>query len=332
VFPVLLDFRLPDFLGQLGWKEMGLTLSFFLLLWLWFKSRPCFQARAFAFWSLTYLILRLVLMQSGAGFRVQLYAYPALMCTGFVTGVLLIVRRARKESIPINIVWDICLWVVFCSMVGARVFFIAVNINHYLAQPGKLLTLEGGMVFYGGMLGAMAAGTYICQKHQISLLKITDLVIPAIALGHAFGRMGCFAAGCCHGLPTRIDGFGAIFRIDGTAVSTNHYLGVPLHPTQLYEAFGELVIFFILLLLTKRKSYHGQLFLTYLFLYASLRSGVEMFRGDNERGMLFQWDLFGDPHPELLSIGQVLSLILVSTVLIVFWRIAKRRRQLRPKP
>jgi phosphatidylglycerol:prolipoprotein diacylglycerol transferase len=96
----------------------------------------------------------------------------------------------------------------------------------------------------------------------------------------------------------------------------------------LYEAGGELVIFLVLIFLRRRKRFHGELFIAYLVMYPILRSIVEMFRGDYERGMLLQIDLFGSPQPEILSTSQLISLLMaVGAIVLLNYLLRQRKRQ-----
>ena len=258
-------------------------------------------------------MLRSLLWFAGPGYEFRLHTYGVMIATGFVVGIYLAARQSKREGVAPEVVLDLGFWILVASMVGSRVLFIIVNINQYMADPINLLKFwQGGLVFYGGFIGALLAVVWYCSRHQLSFFQVADILVPSVAIGHTFGRLGCFSAGCCHGIPTGIAGYGAVYHAAGTVVARNHLLGVPLHPTQLYEAAGELIIFFVLVMIRRRKKFHGQLLITYLFLYPILRSVNEMFRGDYERGMLFRWNLFGDAKPELLSISQLISFILAA--------------------
>lgn len=325
--PVLIDFHLPLFLASYGWIEGLITGLLVCGFFIWRFRRPGFSWPAFAFWLAVLAGLRILLWYAGPGYHFKLHTYGVMIAIGFVVGIGLAARQARREGIPPDVVLDLAFWILIASMVGSRVLFIVVNMDQYIAQPIKLVKFwQGGLVFYGGFLGAVAAAVWYCTKNQISFLRIADVMVPSVAIGHTFGRLGCFSAGCCHGLPTGSDAFGAIFTASGSVVARNGLLNVPLHPTQLYEAAGELVIFSLLLLMRRRKRFHGQLLITYLFLYAILRSVNEMFRGDYERGMLVRWDLFGDPKPELLSTSQLISLILAGVAVGLLIKLLRARR------
>lgn len=325
--PVLIQFDFPLFLGGFHWIEGLISAVGVGLLLLWRLRRPDFSPIGFGFWLVVYASLRGLVMYAGPGYPFKLHTYGVMIALGFVVGISLAVRQARREGLAPDVMLDLAFWILISSMVGSRLLFIIVNMGDYVAQPINLVKFwQGGLVFYGGFIGAVAATYYYCMKRQISFWRIADIIIPTVAIGHAFGRLGCFSAGCCHGLPTGMDGFGAVYTATGTVVSRSLLLGTPLHPTQLYEALGELTIFFILVMMRRRKRFHGQLLIAYMFLYPVLRSANEMFRGDYDRGMLVRWDLFGDPKPELLSTSQLISFILAAVAVgLLVWMFRQRR-------
>ncbi|RLB58016.1 MAG: prolipoprotein diacylglyceryl transferase [Deltaproteobacteria bacterium] len=324
MFPVLLSFRFPDWLARFGWVEGVLTV---LLAgaWLWWRRRrPGFAWRGAAGVLVLYAAARTAVALAGPGYRFELHTYGVLVALGFVMAIVVAARQARREFIDANLVLDLAFWILVAALVGSRLLYILVNLPEYVADPLALLKVwTGGLVFYGGFIGAVAASWYFCQRRGVGFFRIADVVIPSVALGHFFGRLGCFSAGCCHGSGSGSHLFGAIYTAPHTVVARSHLLGVPLHPTPLYDGFGELMIFFLLLLLRRHKRWHGQLLVAWLVAYPLWRFLTEMFRGDVERGMLAWIDLFGDQRPELLSTSQVVSLGLL-LLAVVLWRRLRR--------
>jgi len=326
MLPVLIQFHFPDFLGHLTWVEIAATIVAVGLLFLWRRRSPRFSYYGFFLWVGIYAALRGLIWYAGPGYHFKLHTYGVMIAAGFVVAIYLAVRQAKREFIDPNVVLDLAFWILIAAMVGSRVLFIIVNADDYIADPLLLIKVwQGGLVFYGGFIGAVAASWYYCHRKGISFFRISDLLIPSVAIGHFFGRLGCYSAGCCHGSPTGVDWYGAVFTAKGTVVARSDLLGTPIHPTQLYESFGELCIFVLLLLLRPRKRYNGQLLVVWLFLYPAWRFLGEMFRGDLERGMLFEWDLFGDFRPELLSTSQLVSLGLMG--LAGFLYFTQRRKK-----
>jgi len=187
-------------------------------------------------------------------------------------------------------------------------------------------------VFYGGFIGAAGAVWWFCRQRKIPFLRLADVIAPTVALGQAFGRLGCFAAGCCWGKPASLhlpwavrfpraahDIFG---RLTGGAIAANsqledtrrwviestgqvfdhfvpgsirlsdwvaeHGTTLPIHPTQLYESLAQLLLFVLLMIARRYRRFHGQILALYLIGYSIIRTTVEMFRGDFERGTLHQ--------------------------------------------
>jgi len=147
----------------------------------------------------------------------------------------------------------------------------------------------------------VAAAWYI-RRRQMPALATCDAFAPGLAMGHAIGRIGCFAAGCCYGKPTT-----HFWGVTFTNPLANFYsqtpLNVPLEPTELFESAVELANFFILMWMLKRKKFDGQVFGAYLFLYGVARFFIEFLRGDPGRGEVFGGLMTGT---QLISIGLVI--------------------------
>jgi len=144
-------------------------------------------------------------------------------------------------------------------------------------------------------------GILFTKYQRLPVWKIADIFSPGIALGQSIGRLGCFAAGCCYGRPTKLP-LGVIFRDPYSHETVGVPLMIPLHPTQLYEAACNAIIFVILWLSLKSKKFDGQVFILYLVLYSTVRFLIEFLRGDPDRGFLFNG---------LLSTSQFISLVLL---------------------
>lgn len=212
-----------------------------------------------------------------------IHTYGVLVAAAFLLGLALAVKQAKKEGIPQERIVDIGFYVLVGAIVGSRLFFVAVNAGHYLRHPLDIFKIwEGGLVFYGGLIFALPLAVWYIRRHHLDTWRITDIFAPSIAIGHAVGRLGCFAAGCCYGRLCELP-WAVTFHNPETLATA----GIPLHPTQLYESAGEFLNFLILITLRKFQSFKGQLFWTYIFLYSALRFVVEFFRGDEARGYLF---------------------------------------------
>jgi phosphatidylglycerol:prolipoprotein diacylglycerol transferase len=212
-----------------------------------------------------------------------IHTYGVLVAAGFLLGLGLAVKQARKEGIPSEKIVDLGFYVLLSALIGSRLLFVLINASHYMKNPLEIFKIwEGGLVFYGGVLLAVPTVLWYVKKNALGLWSTSDLFAPSIAIGHAIGRIGCFFAGCCYGKPAEGLPWAVIF----TDPKSLALIGIPLHPTQLYESLGEFVNFFILIILRRHKSFNGQLFMTYILLYSVLRFIVEFYRGDVGRGFI----------------------------------------------
>lgn len=231
----------------------------------------------------------------------KLHTYGLMIAIGFLVGMNLAAREARridvsKEGGFDQFVLDLTFWILVSSIVGARLLFIIVEWSDvYARNPLKIFKVwEGGFVFYGGFIAAVAFSVYYCRRKGRSFLVVADTLIPSVALGHFFGRLGCLAAGCCWGVEVDPQFPFAVQFPEGALAHSSMLRSqvLPpgaeytphLHPVQLYESFGELTIFFVLIGVRSIKRFHGQVLLFYLFSYPILRTGLEFIRGDKERG------------------------------------------------
>ena len=198
------------------------------------------------------------------------------LAVAFVTALWTAALRAPRSGIPAEKISDAGLWLILGAVLGARTLYVATYWNDSFAgQPITEIFMiqRGGLVFYGGLIGAALACIIFAKAQKLALWKIADILAPSIALGYAFGRCGCLFNGCCFGrecsLPWAIH-----FPTDHATA------GAPVHPTQIYDSFLSLGLYAALAWLYRRKKFDGQVFATYLMAYAALRSFVEMFRGD----------------------------------------------------
>jgi phosphatidylglycerol:prolipoprotein diacylglycerol transferase len=136
-----------------------------------------------------------------------------------------------------------------------------------------LMVQHGGLVYYGGLIGASVACVVFARQRKIGLWRLADILAPGVALGSFFGRWGCLMNGCCYGKPTTMP-WGIQFPVGHETYP--HYV----HPTEIYDSLLNLALFAFLAWFYKRRKFDGQVFGLYLICYAVLRSFVELFRGD----------------------------------------------------
>ena len=244
--------------------------------------------------------------------------YGVFLAIAFLCAILIAVRLARRDGLPAEKIYDLCLWMLLAGLVGSKILMLFTEPD-YRDNPALFLSLDflrSGGVWYGGLLGAVLAGYFLMKRYKLPWWKTADACAPGIAIGNFFGRQGCFAAGCCWGKPTSLP-WGVKFTEAGHQIT-----GVPidahLHPTQLYESFGMLLVFLFLLWLHKRKRFDGQVILAYALLYSAIRFAIEFVR-DDPRG-----DVFGLTSLTGLSTSQLISLVIGIWALILLIR--RRRR------
>jgi phosphatidylglycerol:prolipoprotein diacylglycerol transferase len=262
---------------------------------------------------------------------VELHSYGLAIALGFTVGTVVAVKEAGRLGLPDRGAFvDLLFWVLVAGIGGSRLAYVLLHAGDYgrlcaggggarsagrvLADCAAALRLwQGGLVFYGGLLGAGAAVALFVRRRRWRFGTVADALAPGLALGHAVGRLGCFLAGCCYGRPwaaglrfprgsVAFDELAVTLPVGATATP-------PLHPTQLYEAAGELIIFFLLLRARRHRRFDGATALLYVLLYGVLRSVVELFRGDPGRGMLGP-----------VSIAQVVSVALAAAAALVLAR------------
>ncbi len=205
------------------------------------------------------------------------HTYGFFIALGFMAALGLILREARRVGMDRERIMDLTFYMLLAGIVASRVAYILLNLREFASDPLEAFKLwHGGLVFYGGFLGAAAVYFLFLRHNRMPLWKTADLLAPAVPLAHAFGRLGCFSAGCCYGGACDLP-----WAVTFTAPGTLAPMGVPLHPTQLYEALGLLALFFVIFHVVRpRKRFDGQVFFTYTLLYAVLRFILEFFRGD----------------------------------------------------
>lgn len=219
-----------------------------------------------------------VLLELG-GLKIQSYGF--FIALGYLAALMLSRRQARREGFEPAVFSGLCLIALLSGLIGARALFVLTNLAHFRENPAEIWRFwSGGVVFYGGFLLAAPLCALYLRHRKIPLAAGLDVLAPALALGHALGRIGCFAAGCCHGSICPYP-WGVRFHTDLVDPALR---GQPLHATQLYESLGLLALCSLLLWWSKKRPPAGALASAYVAGYGALRISVEIFRGDTIRG------------------------------------------------
>ena len=208
----------------------------------------------------------------------SIHWYGVMVALGFMAGLWTASRRAVRAGIAAEKLLDLGPWLIVGAILGARTLYVVSYWREFFADEpiAEIFKVwKGGLVFYGGLIGAMLAGTLYIRAKKLPLWKVADILAPSIALGYVFGRIGCLLNGCCYGRACNLPW--AIHFPEGNPLNPPTY---PVHPTEVYESLLNLGLYALLAWLYRHKKFDGQVFGVYLVSYALLRSFVEMFRGD----------------------------------------------------
>jgi len=255
----------------------------------------------------------------------QLPTYGPLMVAALLTAFVLALRQGKREGLDTGRLLDFTTWLIIVALAGAKVLMILTDWRLYWEHPGELIslsTLRAGGVFYGGFIAAVFFAWWYVRVHGLPMWKVFDAYAPSVALGLGIGRLGCFAAGCDYGKPTE-SALGVIFTHPLAQQVSGTPLGIRLHPTQLYESLACVLIFAVLMWRYGRKSFDGQIFVSYLALYGVARFILEFWRGDRDRGFIF-----GD----LFSTSQFIAVLALGVAGVLYWRLHGHRPEAAPAP
>lgn len=242
--------------------------------------------------------------------------YGLLVAAAFVSALAITARLARRSGLDSEAVLNLGIYCALAGIVGAKLLMFLLDIPYYVSNPGQIFslsTLQAGGIFYGGLIGALVVAVWYMRRKGLPLLPTADAFAPGLAFGHAVGRLGCFSAGCCWGQESHLP-WAVTFTNPRASELVGVPLGVPLHPTQLYESLAEAAIFFVLYRRFNRPHRAGAVIGLYLLLYSTVRFLVEFLRAHD------QPNPWGGP----LSMSQWIALGLIALVL-VWWRLARVR-------
>ena len=241
------------------------------------------------------------------------YSYGVLVATGVILGLWYARRQAPHAGLDPQRVWNLGIYMVLVALLLAKVWFVFAGWDEFIANPREIFsiqTFQSGGTFYGGILGAVVTALLYAHFQKMPLIAVLDTYAAALPLGHAVGRLGCFAAGCCYGKPTHLP-WGVTFNSLAAQQLAGTPLGIPLHPTELYEAGAEFLNFLFLIWLGRRQTFRGQMLGAYFVLYGLERGVIEFFRGDPGRTLMFHG---------AVSLMQIVSVGLIFAGALLWWR------------
>ena len=233
--------------------------------------------------------------------------YGVLAALGFLTGLWTASRRGLRVGITGERIVDLGPWLIAGALVGARTLFVISYWHEEFAGHPWVEILKvwrGGLVFYGGFIGASLACLFYSLWHKLPVWRVADVLAPSIALGSAFGRVGCLMNGCC---------YGRVCNLPWAIHYPIGHLTYPhaVHPTQIYDALLNLCLYGFLAWLFRHRRFEGQVFAAYLIGYALARSFVEIFRGDYPQYYLGGWAT----PAQVVSLGIIAAGIALFTIL-----------------
>lgn len=247
-----------------------------------------------------------------------IHTFGILVGLGFLAGITLAARRAKAVGINPDRLYELAFpWILVSGLVGARLLYVITNWKEEFAQAPwteALAIWRGGLVFYGGFGLAAVVAILRIRWLKLPLWRVTDCLVPGVALGHVFGRIGCLINGCCYGractLPWAIS-YPREFTKDNTPI----YPLVPVHPTQIYEAVLNLLLAVGLTWVHQRRRFDGQVTALYLIAYACIRFSVELFRGDYRLG---ESVLLSRPLAGVFTPGQTASGLVLAAGIVLY--------------
>ncbi len=248
--------------------------------------------------------------------------YGLWLAAGMLFALLVAARLGSRDGLPRDRIYDIGMWTLIGGLLGSKALMYFTE-DH--VQIFSLDFLRSGGVYYGGFLGGFLAIAILIRIYGLPFWKVADAFAPGVALGQAFGRQGCFSAGCCWGRHTDLP-WGVHFSELG-----HEYTGVPvygpdggslyLHPTQLYESFAMLIVFGVLFYMHRKKKFDGQVLIAYGIIYSIFRFFIEFLR-DDPRG-----DIMGLTSMTGLSTSQMIGLVVAAfSIVFMVMRLKKVQR------
>lgn len=244
--------------------------------------------------------------------------YGVMVALAFLAGLGITVRLARRSGLNAELITNLAVYVALAGMLGAKVLMIVFDWNRYMANPADIFsfaTLQAAGVFQGGLILALVTAYLYMRRQGLPLLATSDAFAPGLALGHGIGKIGCFAAGCCWGIETKVP-WAVKFHDPAAYALTGVPLEIALHPAQLYESGAELLIFGFLYWRFGRQHAPGQIIGLYLVISSVTRFLIEFTR-NHEQALPF-----GLP----LSITQWIAILLAGAGAVLLVRAGRPAR------
>lgn len=232
----------------------------------------------------------------------HIHWYGIIMASAFLAGTFLAVRFAKKAGIHPDHIYNMLIWIVPASIIGARLYYVLFELKYYTSFYEIIAVWEGGLAIHGGLIGGTIAGILYLRKHKLGVFSMADIIAPSVILGQAIGRWGNFINQEAHG---GIVSEQFISNFPGFIQKQMFINGQYYHPTFLYESLWNLTVFAFLLFYRGKKKLDGEIALLYLALYSTGRFFIEGMRTDS---------LMIGP----LRTAQVISVVLIIIAAAIF--------------
>ena len=242
----------------------------------------------------------------------SIFVYGFFIALSLVIAITLAKHAARRSGVDQEKILNLCFYLLLAAIFGARFIYVFLYPEKFLADPLEILKIwQGGLVFYGGIMTALATGLIYLKKVNLPVWKTADVLVPSIVIGHCLSKLGCFFAGCRLGklydLPW------AVSLIQSESIISR---GAPLQPAHLYTAINSLLIFSILLLLRRYKKFDGQLLWVCVLLYGIAGFLIGIFHSDYQGHYVYG----------VVPVSQILAGLMVATaVFMLIYRGRKTR-------
>ncbi|MEK9130066.1 MAG: prolipoprotein diacylglyceryl transferase [Patescibacteria group bacterium] len=238
----------------------------------------------------------------------KVYWYGLGYVIGILGGIFIIFRLNKKYSK--EILWDCFFWLIIFGLLGARLYYIGLNLEYYFQNPLDIFKIwQGGMAIHGAIIAGVLALFFCCKKYKLNFWFLGDIFAPAVVFGQMIGRWGNYFNQELYGLPTNLS-WGIPINFENRIIGYENF--VFFHPVFLYESLGCLLILITLFFLYKKipQMYGtGNIFLIYLILYSALRFVLEFLKIDSTIM------IFGIRLPQIVSI-----ILILMGFYFLFWR------------
>lgn len=251
-----------------------------------------------------------ILFETG---QLRIYSFGFMLAVAALVFLFLVTKKAKQMRLSSEKIYLLTAFTILCAVFGARLAYFLINYGEFSYITDFFLLWKGGLSGVGALIGGLFAVFLFSKLQKIDFLKLADFIVPYIALCFAIGRIGCFLRGCCFGLPTNLP-WGILYGKDSLAYQSG--FTVPLHPTQLYLALGNLIIFFILLKANEhnekkqKERKHGSTLFLFLALFSAQRFLIDFIRYYPESNYMGNFTVF--------QIGY--SMIFICAVFLLFLR------------